>query len=126
MRRFIFANPGKFLAYLSFHSFGSKILYPWSSTDEKVSHLVGFFSFLRIVFLFIILSFIIFSLLSIRLMYVCHNIYFIYHYIILFFSICKNSPFYHMLYIYIHLKCTACSENHVRFLFSFKLFNFHL
>jgi len=36
VRNFLLSHPGKFLAYLSFHSFGSKILYPWSSNAEKV------------------------------------------------------------------------------------------
>ena len=36
VRDFILSQPGKFISYLAIHSYGSKIVYPWSSTEEKV------------------------------------------------------------------------------------------
>ena len=36
VRNFILSQPGKFISYLAIHSYGSKIVYPWSSTTEKV------------------------------------------------------------------------------------------
>ncbi|XP_023344616.1 carboxypeptidase B [Eurytemora carolleeae] len=37
VRDFILSQPGKFISYLAIHSYGSKIVYPWSSTEEKVA-----------------------------------------------------------------------------------------
>jgi len=36
VKNFIESMPGRFVAYLAFHSFGSKIIYPWSYKDDKV------------------------------------------------------------------------------------------
>jgi len=36
VRNFILAHPRKFASYITFHSFGSKIMYPWSYANLKV------------------------------------------------------------------------------------------
>ena len=37
MRNIVLQNRHRIAAYLSYHSFGQKIMYPWSYTDEKVA-----------------------------------------------------------------------------------------
>ena len=36
MRNIVLLNRHRMVAYLSYHSFGQKILYPWSYSDTKV------------------------------------------------------------------------------------------
>ena len=37
VRNLVLQHRHRLVAYLSYHSFGQKIMYPWSYTDEKVS-----------------------------------------------------------------------------------------
>ena len=36
VRNVVLANRHRIVSYLSYHSFGQKIMYPWSYSDEKV------------------------------------------------------------------------------------------
>ena len=36
VRNLVLQHRHRLVAYLSYHSFGQKIMYPWSYTDEKV------------------------------------------------------------------------------------------